>query len=1401
MDYSTFRELISESAEPFFAAWELTEPPSSEWSSFVPFLRLLKTETIRNWANEFLPDNKKDGRWAAVVMPTLLERHLLPVANRRRPDIIGDFWREAVWFSPALARLWEQAELPETLDAKLTIAQQEDRFANVLREAADKVAQEIGPDHWAVKTLQPLARKRGLLGSAFAENAEAHVVFGFDQPAAEMRSGLIVPFRLLAPHGREIDIHPSHVFADDFLEALREHVRRRVPWYELRSLEHDCDFMGEKKLTGTSGTMAIWLAQFLAAGGLRDQRWTLPPWVLVTATLDRQGGGTGGAAGTVGLLRSKVEIALEEGVRVLVVASETGWSDDIASELGNLPGFTDDLLLLPVRAGDDGVDDLALKVKTFCWPLRKDAVGTDLHSTTSEDERYLIDERRDDKQLRAWEQDYIPPTFALRAIEAARQELPGRGYIHITAPAMWGKSFLILALRHGWKPVTESASLGKTLSYSILHGRPENPGDFLFDVFVQAKQQAGEPAFAQFRTPPHLEGSKEDTRRAVGEMLGVARQSQALRNRPLVLAIDALDEITTDDKDSNRYLILDFLPRAEELPDGCYILLTSRPELRPKVWKSLADHIGTEISETDITSVSEVPTDIKGLDPTPFYRPIAFEIDDDHRQLLREFLIASFGEPIHRHLDAILEHGQERFLYVRLLRDLLLLQMKEHGDAVLRDLQPGELPEADEVFPAYLKLLAHTVGSQAKGVAGSRREPNDADGVIDEHSDTSLFNMWHRPVLLLIAAAYEPITHDHLRCWLGPREWDNRANHHLNRALDELAPLLRTDRPPELPNTSRFNLAHRELFNWLHNNQHPSWQHAIRDEAHQCIVETAQRQPLPNSMADLSPIDFYHFIHAPSHCLDIGDHAAAWQSLLNSEAAKLLGNLITYAHDRWLWRQEIGVWDHRILQLGLLVTSGQQPSQTPSDFELQRHFLPGAYMERGNARQRQRDFVAAVMDYDCAIQLLYALLTEFGGAESTVTRQPSLVNSLACAHVNRGNARQGQQVFVAAVMDYDRAIQLSDALLTTFGGVDSAVTMQQRLFVNDQAKAFVNRGTARQGQQDFVGAVADYDRAIQLREKLLRAFGGAESAVTTQWRLVNDLAGACTNRGSARKSQKDFVGAVADYDRAIQLKDKLLVAFRGVEAAVTTQPSLVSDLAKAHLNRGNARQGVQDFVGAVTDYDRAIQLKDKLLAAFGGVEAAVTTQPSLINDLAGAYLNRGTARAGQREFIGAATDFGQAVELTAALLFALGGVESAMTAQPSFVKDLAVAYINRGHARFEHKDVVGAATDFDHAIVLLEALLCGMRQFDLVLFLNAIRGRIWLHLSSSDQDGFVVTAMRGVTAVVQLYQAIGPAIRLPSAKPDFEFLDRVFTSVCQSVTFDDSVRIAWDELRALFAQD
>jgi tetratricopeptide (TPR) repeat protein/DNA-directed RNA polymerase subunit RPC12/RpoP len=119
--------------------------------------------------------------------------------------------------------------------------------------------------------------------------------------------------------------------------------------------------------------------------------------------------------------------------------------------------------------------------------------------------------------------------------------------------------------------------------------------------------------------------------------------------------------------------------------------------------------------------------------------------------------------------------------------------------------------------------------------------------------------------------------------------------------------------------------------------------------------------------------------------------------------------------------------------------------------------------------------------------------------------------------------------------------------------------------------AYNNRGTAKETKGDLDGAIADYNRAIELDPKLAQAYN---------------------NRGRCKEAKGDLDAAIADHNRAIEL-----------------DPTYAS----AYNQRGNAKEAKGDPDGAIADYNRAIELDPKLTIAYnnrGNAEKKLSGSPS-----------------------------------------------------------------------------------------------------------------------------------------------------------------------------------------------
>jgi tetratricopeptide (TPR) repeat protein len=95
------------------------------------------------------------------------------------------------------------------------------------------------------------------------------------------------------------------------------------------------------------------------------------------------------------------------------------------------------------------------------------------------------------------------------------------------------------------------------------------------------------------------------------------------------------------------------------------------------------------------------------------------------------------------------------------------------------------------------------------------------------------------------------------------------------------------------------------------------------------------------------------------------------------------------------------------------------------------------------------------------------------------------------------------------------------------------------------------RGAAKAWLDDYKGAIADYNQAIQLKPKYPDAY---------------------YYRGAAKAWLEDYKGAIADYNQAIQLKP---------------------EYPDAYVGRGAAKARLDDYKGAIADYRKAAELYQK----------------------------------------------------------------------------------------------------------------------------------------------------------------------------------------------------------------
>ena len=226
-----------------------------------------------------------------------------------------------------------------------------------------------------------------------------------------------------------------------------------------------------------------------------------------------------------------------------------------------------------------------------------------------------------------------------------------------------------------------------------------------------------------------------------------------------------------------------------------------------------------------------------------------------------------------------------------------------------------------------------------------------------------------------------------------------------------------------------------------------------------------------------------------------------------------------------------------------------------------------------------------------------------------------------------GNTKYDLGDYRGAIADYDKSIQLEP-----------------------NATVYSNRGSAKAALGQYFAAISDYDKAIQLKP---------------------DYAGVYYNRGNVKTALGQYFAAISDYDKAIQLKPDYTDTYnsRGIAkgklgqhfAAMNDYDKAIQlnrDYADAYNNRGRAKHKLGQYADAITDYNAAIRLKPDYAYTYirrgfvkeklGQPNAAVADYDTAIRlkpDYAFAYYNRGSVKVLLGRTYEAKQDFQTALKL------------------------------------------------------------------------------------------------------------------------------------------------------------
>jgi tetratricopeptide (TPR) repeat protein len=324
------------------------------------------------------------------------------------------------------------------------------------------------------------------------------------------------------------------------------------------------------------------------------------------------------------------------------------------------------------------------------------------------------------------------------------------------------------------------------------------------------------------------------------------------------------------------------------------------------------------------------------------------------------------------------------------------------------------------------------------------------------------------------------------------------------------------------------------------------------------------------------------------------------------------------------------------------------------------------WLGRGQCREGMDDAEGAISDYTEALRLdanfvealfnramLYFTTEKYGFAVTDFAQLLTIPGSGPTNTIYYGSSA-GQLGGVSQVMTLQQNRQapihhfLGLCKLKTADYEGALASLEQAVaLLPTEAAYWVNRGLAHQYLEQTEQAVADFRHALLLDPDNTHALynlsqltpdGQKQLDVYDQVLAQNpDFAPALANRGYAKYEQGDFAGALADFDRAIELGQHNY---------------------QAYLNRGLARARVGNYAGSVKDFGKALELDPKSAKAYAGRANAYFHLKKLDRALADynlaiafapseahLYYNRGLVLKQAKQSAQACADWKKAIEL------------------------------------------------------------------------------------------------------------------------------------------------------------
>ncbi|MBZ9786995.1 tetratricopeptide repeat protein [Psychroflexus sp. CAK57W] len=298
-------------------------------------------------------------------------------------------------------------------------------------------------------------------------------------------------------------------------------------------------------------------------------------------------------------------------------------------------------------------------------------------------------------------------------------------------------------------------------------------------------------------------------------------------------------------------------------------------------------------------------------------------------------------------------------------------------------------------------------------------------------------------------------------------------------------------------------------------------------------------------------------------------------------------------------------------------------------------------LRRKNETEKKLDLKKGAYYFISESQLKYNI-KDYQGALSDLNKSIELNPNIYISYYNRGKIKLKLNDFKGSISDCNKAIEIIPNFVLAYyvrafakikiENYEGAIDDFNRLIEidNDFALAYNGRGLVKGKLKDFTGAINDFDKAINIEPKNcffyvsrggFKFFSGFEKEGCQDFEKAEKLGFTdaqkfidknCKHNKTAKEyfddavlkeNNKNYKGAIADYDKSLEINPKSV---------------------KAYNNRGNVKSSLKDYKGAISDFNKAIAINPKDVFA---------------------YCNRGIVKTKMKNYDGAISDFNKAISI------------------------------------------------------------------------------------------------------------------------------------------------------------